>query len=76
MALISNRIKVVKHTKRLVQFQKCIKCPQNVLLSSQLKPKLKIDARLGCISLGKILIRILNPKTDFFVSLAKSKKEL
>ena len=30
---------------------------------------------IGCISLGKILIRILNPKTDFFFFWQNPKKD-
>ena len=32
-------------------------------------------SRLGCISLGKILIRILNPKTDFLFLWQNPKKD-
>ena len=36
----------------------------------------KTILELGWVYLGKILIEILNPKRDFFVSLVKSKRAL
>ena len=35
----------------------------------------KLETFLGCISLGKILIRILNPKTDFLFPWQNPKRD-